>query len=79
MNILEDLIYVTCAKLEGQKNIQNKSRLMIDAVRRDKSLNKWSEKLRTSCHKTTKIIIVRCIIEKENILNYENIVFSFEK
>lgn len=32
-----------CAKLEGQKKVQKKSRLII-AVRRDKNLNEWSEK-----------------------------------
>lgn len=36
--------------------------------------------LRTLCHRTTKIIIVRWIIEKENsIPNYENVLLSFEK
>lgn len=33
-----------CAKLKGPKNVQKK-RLMI-AVRRDKNLNEWSEKLK---------------------------------
>lgn len=49
LNILDSLIYVTniLNKKEKEKeNVQEKSRLMIDAVRRDKRLNEWIEKLK---------------------------------
>lgn len=39
---------------------------MIDKEETKVRMNEWSEILKTLCHRTTKIIIVRCIIEKEN-------------